>query len=82
MRVDRRSQEESKGFPKGTLQGAVIVVAPKSGEILALVGDRKKGYSGFNRAIDAERPIGSLVKPMIYLTALENSKHYTNGSID
>ena len=49
--------EESKGFPKGTLQGAVIVVAPKSGEILALVGDRKKGYSpDFDGSPHADRP--------------------------
>ena len=69
--------EQEKGFPSGTLQGAAIVVDPAKGEILALVGDRKKGFSGFNRAIDAERPIGSLVKPAIYLTALEDHRRYS-----
>lgn len=69
--------ETGKGITIGTLQGAAIVVEPRSGEILALVGDRKKGYSGFNRAIDAERPIGSLVKPLVYLTALEKPDQYS-----
>jgi penicillin-binding protein 1B len=69
--------EQSTGFKKNTLQGAVIVVDPHSGEILGLVGDRIKGFSGFNRAIDAERPIGSLIKPAVYLTALEQHNKYS-----
>lgn len=69
--------EQQKGFNPGTLQGAIVVVDPKQGEILALVGDRVKGYSGFNRAIDAERPIGSLIKPAVYLTALEQYRKYS-----
>ncbi len=73
--------ERQKGFNAGTLQGAVIVVEPEQGEILALVGDRIKGYSGFNRAIDAQRPIGSLVKPFIYLAALEQPKKYSLATL-
>ncbi len=69
--------ERQQGMQSGTLQGAVIVVDPNRGEILALVGDRVKGYSGFNRAIDAERPIGSLVKPAVYLTALEQPQKFS-----
>jgi len=73
--------EIQKGFKPGTLQGAVIIVDPKQGEILALVGDRVKGYSGFNRAIDAQRPIGSLVKPAVYLTALRQSRKFSLTTI-
>ncbi len=73
--------EHQKSLTPGTLQGAVIIVNPKEGEILALVGDRIKGYSGFNRAIDAERPIGSLVKPAVYLTALEQYRKYSLTTI-
>lgn len=73
--------ETQKGFPGDTLQGAVIVVDPGTGEILALVGDRKKGYFGFNRALDAQRPIGSLVKPAIYLGALAHSNRYSLASM-
>jgi penicillin-binding protein 1B len=54
------------------LDGAVIVTEPNSGDVVAVVGGRDVGTNGFNRALDARRPIGSLVKPAIYLTALES----------
>ncbi|MEE4297248.1 MAG: penicillin-binding protein 1B [Wenzhouxiangella sp.] len=54
----------------GELQGAIVLVEPASGEIRALVGDRSPGRFGFNRALDARRPIGSVIKPFIYLLAL------------
>ncbi|MFU8818706.1 MAG: penicillin-binding protein 1B [Desulfurivibrio sp.] len=53
------------------IQAAVVVSRYASGEIEALAGSRTAGDSGFNRAIDARRPIGSLIKPAIYLSALE-----------
>jgi penicillin-binding protein 1B len=64
-----------------TLQAAAVVVSPLNGDVLAVVGDRKPSYKGFNRAINAQRPIGSLIKPVIYLTALENEADYTLASI-
>ncbi len=73
--------ETDHGMTAGTLQGAAIVLDVTTGDILALVGDRKSGYSGFNRAVDAQRPIGSLVKPLVYLTALERPRRYTLGSV-
>jgi len=52
------------------LQGAIILVEPASGEVRALVGDRRPGQRGFNRALDARRSIGSVIKPFVYLLAL------------
>jgi penicillin-binding protein 1B len=57
------------------LEGAVIVAEPNSGDVVAVVGGREVGAEGFNRALDARRPIGSLVKPAIYLAALETGRY-------
>ena len=59
------------------VETAMVVTNPETGEVQALVGSRQAGYAGFNRALDAVRPIGSLVKPAIYLTALEQPSKYT-----
>ncbi|MFP4208955.1 MAG: penicillin-binding protein 1B [Wenzhouxiangella sp.] len=58
------------------LQGAIVLVEPASGEIRALVGDRHPGRFGFNRALDARRPIGSVIKPFIYLLALAQPERW------
>ncbi|MFZ2169696.1 MAG: penicillin-binding protein 1B [Methylococcaceae bacterium] len=59
------------------LETAVIVTRRDSGEIAALIGGRENLAGGFNRALDAVRPIGSLIKPVVYLTALEYPNKYT-----
>jgi penicillin-binding protein 1B len=65
---------------KAPLQAAVVVTAPQSGEVIALIGGRQTGANGFDRALDATRPMGSLVKPFVYLTALETKK-YTAATV-
>ena len=60
----------------GELQGAIVLVDPASGEIRALVGDRSPGRFGFNRAVDARRPVGSVVKPFVYLLALAQPNNW------
>lgn len=59
------------------LESAAIVTRRDSGEIVALAGARDANDIGFNRALDAVRPIGSLIKPVVYLTALEYPDRYT-----
>ena len=63
--------QERYGAKGSNLQGSVVVTDPQTGEVLALVGDRNARFDGFNRALDAYRPIGSLVKPALFLSALE-----------
>jgi penicillin-binding protein 1B len=64
-----------RGLPAG-LQGALVLADVASGEIRALVGDREAGRNFFNRALDARRQIGSVIKPLIYLLALEHPDDY------
>lgn len=59
------------------LQGAVVVAEPVSGEVLALVGDRNPAMRGFNRALDARRPIGSIIKPFVYARAFSEPETYS-----
>ncbi|MCG8379246.1 MAG: penicillin-binding protein 1B [Proteobacteria bacterium] len=65
-----------KRFKRGTLQVALVMVNQHNGEVLALMGDRDKDKNAFNRALDAKRPIGSLIKPAIYLAALDQANKY------
>jgi penicillin-binding protein 1B len=69
--------DKQKRFGPPGLQGAVVVTDPQSGEVQALVGGRDARYRGYNRALDAARPVGSLLKPAIYLTALSEPAKYT-----
>ncbi|MBM7333114.1 penicillin-binding protein 1B [Alcanivorax marinus] len=59
------------------LNGSVVVVAPSQGDVLALVSSRKPRDHGYNRALDASRQIGSLIKPAVVLTALKQPKRYS-----
>ena len=52
------------------LQAGMVVTDTRSGEVLAMVGNRNTDTPGFNRALEAQRPVGSLLKPMVYLLAL------------
>jgi penicillin-binding protein 1B len=57
------------------LEGAVVVTSTQNAEILAIMGGRRVGYDGFNHALDGRRPIGSLVKPVVYLAALQTGEY-------
>ena len=52
------------------LQSGMVVTDAHTGEVLAMVGNRATDQPGFNRALEAQRPVGSLLKPMVYLLAL------------
>jgi penicillin-binding protein 1B len=69
--------EKVRKQPANTLDGAVVVSSTQTGEVQALVGGRDARFAGYNRALDAKRQIGSLAKPIVFLTALEDYKHYT-----
>lgn len=69
--------DKRAGLKQGTLQTASVVADTQTGEVRALVGGRDTRLEGFNRALDAKRPAGSLLKPAVFLTALEFPERYS-----
>lgn len=61
-----------------TLEGGIVLTRVGSAEVTAVVGGRNARFEGFNRALDIQRPVGSLLKPALYLSALERG--YTLAS--
>ncbi len=59
------------------LQTAAVVTDRQSGEIVGFAGGRDLRFAGFNRVLNAVRPIGSLVKPAVFLSALSLPDEYT-----
>ena len=59
-------------FDQPDLQAAVVVADYLNGDIHALVADREVDFPGFNRAVLAQRPIGSLIKPLLLYSLLED----------
>lgn len=63
------------------LQAALVSANPETGELLAVVGSGSE-FTGFNRAVDAKRQVGSLLKPVVYMTALESGRYNLASSVD
>jgi penicillin-binding protein 1B len=73
---------EALGENAADFDGAVLITSPQTGEVRALVGGRNLRLEGFNRALDARRQIGSLIKPAVYLAALESGEYSLASMID
>ena len=83
-RIEKLDGKRNNRQLNDLLQGAVIVSDIVSGEIRAIVGDRNPSFAGFNRAIDAYRQTGSIIKPSVYLAALQHpdSFNWTTPILD
>ncbi|MFK7823116.1 MAG: transglycosylase domain-containing protein [Oligoflexales bacterium] len=66
-----RTQNKLTGNSNAKLEVAMVVTAPQTGEILAMVGGKNYQQSKFNRAVQAKRQPGSAFKPIVYSLALE-----------
>lgn len=62
----------SKNLKGKSLQTAAITMNPENGEILGLIGGVDYSKSGFNRATNSIRQVGSTMKTFLYYAALEN----------
>lgn len=66
---------ESKKRPP--LEAGLVVTDVHNGDVLAVVGSREVSQPGFNRAVEAQRPVGSLLKPFVYLLALASPDRWS-----
>ena len=74
--------ERGRNLPTKTLEAAVIIRDSQTGDIHAVGGGRTQGSQGFNRALDARRQVGSLLKPVVALSALESGRYHLASSVD
>ncbi len=74
-----RNSESAKGL--GDIERAMLLTEHRSGAVRALVGGKSPVAGGFNRALDARRPIGSIIKPWVYAIALEQPEQFTLATI-
>ncbi len=69
--LERRKPALKRDAGAKQLQGAVVVMQPKTGHILAMAGGRNYNESQFNRITQAHRQAGSAFKPIVFLTGLD-----------
>ncbi len=69
-RLESANAALQRTAPEEKLQGAMVVMQPKTGHILAMVGGRNYSVSQFNRVTHARRQPGSAFKPLVYLSSL------------
>jgi len=54
------------------IQTSAVMMNPKNGKVIAIIGGKDYTTSQYNRAYSSERQIGSTMKPILYYAALEN----------
>src|SRR5690606_2308948 len=72
-----RTLESLQTGKRPPLEAAVVVTDVHAGDVLAVVGGRDAALHGFNRAVEAQRPVGSLLKPFVYLLALAQPQRFS-----
>lgn len=63
------------------LEAGMVVTDTRTGGVVAVVGSREFTEPDFDRALDAKRPVGSLLKPFVYLLALAQPNRYSLASV-
>ncbi|MDR1691547.1 MAG: PBP1A family penicillin-binding protein [Rickettsiales bacterium] len=73
--VEKQNDETFVLQQNPKVNGAMVVMDPHSGKVLAMVGGFSYEQSKFNRVTQAQRQIGSTIKPFIYMTALAKDEY-------
>jgi penicillin-binding protein 1A len=79
IETGRIFKRKTGGTEQAMLEGALVALDPKTGQIRAMVGGRDYARSQFNRAIQARRQPGSAFKPFVYAAAFEHG--FTPASV-
>ena len=72
MEAQEKLEQAMKNNVNNDLEVASIMMKPKNGEVIALIGGKNYTNSQFNRATSSKRQVGSTLKPFLYYSALEN----------
>jgi penicillin-binding protein 1A len=75
-----RELAAAKLYQSPDLQGALLSFDLETGAVRSMVGGIDIERSEFNRAVQAQRQVGSTFKPIVYATAIETKK-FTAGSM-
>ena len=68
-------------YKQPNLEAAAVLSRPDTGAVIAVIGAKNPRYAGFNRALKGRRQIGSLIKPALYLSALDEPQKYTLATL-
>ncbi|WP_052191774.1 MULTISPECIES: transglycosylase domain-containing protein [unclassified Cetobacterium] len=75
LNIQKVAKNTFENFPRlkndKKLQGAMVTIDAKNGEVISIIGGKGFKTGNFNRAVQAKRQVGSSFKPFIYYTALE-----------
>lgn len=75
LNIQKVAKDKFENYPRlkndKKLQGAMITIDAKNGEVISIIGGKNFKTGNFNRAVQAKRQVGSSFKPFIYYTALE-----------
>ncbi|MDX8336815.1 transglycosylase domain-containing protein [Candidatus Cetobacterium colombiensis] len=75
LNIQKVAKDKFENYPRlkndKKLQGAMVTVDAKNGEVISIIGGKNFKTGNFNRAVQAKRQVGSSFKPFIYYTALE-----------
>ncbi|MDO4709192.1 MAG: penicillin-binding protein 1B [Pseudomonadota bacterium] len=65
---------------KAPLETGLVLTDVDNGHVLAMVGSKDFSMPGFNRALEAQRPVGSIIKPFVYMLALAQPQRWSLAS--
>ncbi len=71
---------KSLGARKVPLEAGLVMTDVHTGAVVAAVGSKAFDNPGFNRALEAKRPVGSIIKPFVYMLALAQPGRWSLAS--